>query len=249
MARNYAQLTAWKAIAGVLFVIGAFAHGDARLAIWIAALVVEYGAPLVGFWLPGLGSTPMSGWTLAGGHLAERCQLVVLIALGETILAVGATFAGLEWHASVAAGFVAGFVGTVSLWWIYFTGHAEEGARAIADSADPARIGRAGSAYAHAVMVAGVIVVAVAIDLTIAHPTGSPGAATAPALYLAGNALFGFTLSGHVARSRVFGIAGLAALAPLAAVVSRLVLLAGAALVVLVLAFAAGVPASTAGPA
>src|SRR5262245_9605166 len=95
MARNYAQLTAWNAIAGVLFVVGAFAHGDARLAVWIAALAVEYGAPMVGFWLPGLGATPMSDWTLSGAHLAERCQLVVLIALGETILAVGATFGGL----------------------------------------------------------------------------------------------------------------------------------------------------------
>lgn len=118
MSRNYLQLLVWSCIAGVAWCSGAFAHGDLRLALWIAAVAIHYGAPLHGFALPRLGRTPTRDWTLVGGHLAERNQLVLLIALGESILAIGATFAGLSWSAAVVAAFGVGFVGTVSLWWI-----------------------------------------------------------------------------------------------------------------------------------
>src|SRR5207253_2330920 len=83
-----------------------------------------------GFALPRLGRTPTRDWTLAGGHLAERNRLVLLIALGESILAIGVTFAGLSWTAAAVAALVVGFVATASLWWIYF-GHAAEAAVAI----------------------------------------------------------------------------------------------------------------------
>ena len=106
MRQNYAQLLTYSAIAGAFWIGGAFVEGDARLAIWIVALAIDLGAPLHGFWLPRLGSTPLADWTLAGGHLAERCQLVLLIALGESILAAGATFSEL---ARVTAEVVAAF--------------------------------------------------------------------------------------------------------------------------------------------
>jgi low temperature requirement protein LtrA len=248
MGRNYAQLLAWTLIAGTVWLAGAFAHGDLRLSLWIAAAVVDCGAPLHGFALPALGRTPMRDWTLAGSHLAERNQLVVLIALGESILAIGATFSDLQWSTTVVLALVVGFVGTVSLWWIYFVRHAEEAARAIARAVDPARVGRSGYAYAHAIMVAGVIVVAVAIDLTIAHPTrdASPSAAAVilggPGLYLTGNALFNHALAGRVPWSRLLGIAALALLVTVAVAADRLVLSAAATLVVAVLATTTGTP-------
>jgi low temperature requirement protein LtrA len=138
MGRNYAQLLAWSCIAGAVWVGGALADHDARLWIWIAAAAIDYAAPLHGFALPRLGRTPTRDWTLAGGHLAERNQLVLLIALGESILAIGATFAGLGWSASVLAAFAVGFVTTASFWWIYF-GRAEAARSAIAQAADPTR--------------------------------------------------------------------------------------------------------------
>ena len=133
--------------------------------------------------------------------------------------------------------FVAGFVGIVSLWWVYFVRYAEEAALTISRSLDPARMGRAGYAYALAMMIAGVIVVAVAIERTMVDPRGNTAAATAavilggPALYLAGNALFHFALTGQTPRSRLIGIVLLAALVPLAAVAEPLVLSIAAALV------------------
>jgi low temperature requirement protein LtrA len=245
MSRNYLQLLVWSCIAGVAWCIGAFAHGDGRLVLWIAAVAIDYGAPLHGFALPRLGRTPTRDWTLAGGHLAERNQLVLLIALGESILAIGATFVGLSWSAPVVAAFGVGFVGTVSLWWIYF-GHAEEAARTIGRAADPTRVARTGYAYAHGVMVAGVIVLAVAIDLTIAHPTAPTSSAAAavilggPVLYLAGNSLFKYSLIGYVPRSRLIGIVALALLIPFAFAVNRLAFSAGATLVVAALAAITG---------
>ena len=229
MARNYLQLLTWTCIAGVLWLVGGFVHDNARLLLWIGAVVIDYAAPLHGFALPRLGRTAMRDWPLAAGHLAERNQLVLLVALGESILAVGATFASIHWTAPTAAAFGAGFVATASLWWIYF-GRAQEAAETIKQAEDPAHAARAGFAYAHAIMVAGVIVVAVAIDLTIAEPGANSAwkAAAAilggPALYLLGNALYKHAVIGGVAVSRLLAVAAVGCLIPVALAATRLTL-------------------------
>jgi low temperature requirement protein LtrA len=246
MGRNWTQLLAWTLIAGAAWLAGAFAHGDLRLLLWIVAVVLDVGAPLHGFALPGLGRTPTRDWTLAGGHLAERFQLVVLIALGESILALGRTFSELNLSAPVVAAFAAGFVTAVALWWIYFVGYAEAGGRTVAAAEDPTALARTGYAYAHAIMVAAVIVVAVGIERTITHPTGPTGTATAlvilagPAIYLAGTALFKFTLWRRPPWPPLIAVAILAALGLLALAVTPLVLSAAAALVAVTLALMAG---------
>ncbi len=245
MGKNYAQLLTYSAIAGAFWIGGAFVEGDARLAIWIVALAIDLGAPLHGFWLPRLGSTPLADWTLAGGHLAERCQLVLLIALGESILAAGATFSELHGvTAEVVAAFCVGFLMIVSLWMTYFARHAAAAARTIARSLDPARVARAGYAYGHAVMVGGVIVTAVAIDLLIEDPGVVTTTATAavilggPALYIAGNALFKYALIGAVPRDRTIAFALLVALSALTESATRLELMVAATAVTAGLAIA-----------
>jgi low temperature requirement protein LtrA len=249
MGRNYAQLLTWNCIAGVAWIAGGLEAGTSRLLLWGIALVLDYGAPLHGFALPGLGRTPMRDWTLAGRHLAERNQLVLLIAFGESILALGRVFGELPTRLAVILAFALGFIGIVSMWLVYFVRHAEAGERAMAQADDPARMGRLGYAYAHGIMVGGVIVVAVAIALTMAHPTGaSSPALTAvalggPAIYLAGNALFNYALSGRVPWSRLIGFAVLALLAPVALVALPVLLSAATTLVMLILAIASGSPA------
>ncbi len=244
MARNYAQLLAWSAIAGLAWIGGAFAHGDTRLWIWIAALALDLGAPMHGFRLPGVRATPIEAWTLAGAHLAERMQLVVMIALGESVLRVGATVSELPRIG--AAGLIAasvGFIGTAALWAAYFIGHAELGARAItASPQQSARVGRGGYAYPHALMVAGVIVIAVAIRKTIEDPNGSVSTAVAwtmlagPGLYLAGLALFKSVALHRRPVPPLIGIAALGALSAVATFSSRLVLATCTAVVLVVLA-------------
>jgi low temperature requirement protein LtrA len=247
MGRNYAQLLAWSAIAGVVWIVGAFTHGDTRLIVWAVALALDLSAPMHGFWLPGVGETPMEAWTLAGGHLAERMQLVLLIALGESVLRVGATFAEKTGTLTVDAAFLVGFISTASLWGVYFLRHAEYGADAISSAAaGAARLGRAAYAYAHALMVGGVIVVAVAIKGTIEAPSAdawSAGGATilvGPAIYLAGLALFKHSVARGEPGPPAMGIVVLAALTPLAFAASRLVLAIAVMVVLAVLAIAAG---------
>jgi hypothetical protein len=110
------------------------------------------------------------------------------------------------------------------------------------------RAWRAGYAYGHAIMVAGVIVVAVAIERTMTDPGGDTSTATAaailggPVLYLAGNALFNSALTGRTPRLRLVGIVVLVALLPLAGVVEPLALSIAATLVVLELALATRTP-------
>ena len=105
---------------------------------------------------------------------------------------------------------------------------------------------RSAYAYAHGIMVGGIIVAAVGIDLAIAHPTGETRTATAstilggPGLFLAGSALFGWALTRRPPTARLAGVAVLAALSPLALVVSPAVLLALATVVVLGLVLAVG---------
>jgi low temperature requirement protein LtrA len=255
MGRNYAQLLAWSAIAGVFWVAGAFVNSDARLVVWLIALVLDLSAPLHGFTLPGIAGTPIDQWTLSGGHLAERMQLVLLIALGESVLRVGETFASETGSLAADAAFVIGFIGTASLWGVYFLRGAELGAAAISRSPEmAARLGRAAYAYAHAIMVGGVIVVAVGIMLAIRDPTASVSTAVAitmlggPALYLSGLVMFKRSIGRGRIGPPVAAIVALVVLSPLAVIGNRLVLAAAWALVVLVLAISAGLtgePATT----
>jgi low temperature requirement protein LtrA len=224
MRRNYAQLLAWSCIAGALWIAGAFMHTDLKLVLWLVALALDLAAPVHGFWLPGVGATPIEDWTLAGTHLAERCQLVLMIALGESVLRVGLTFSRNPGSPSVDASFIVGFLAAAGLWGTYFLQYAERGAEAIASTpASAARVGRTGYAYAHAMMVAGVIVVAVAIRLTIDNPDVGVSVASAltllggPALFFAGLALFKWAVGRRSLRAPVIAICVLAVLAAVAA--------------------------------
>ena len=76
-------------------VAGGFAAGGARVALWVAAVGVDLLGGAVGFYTPGLGRSTTHEWTIEGGHFAERCQAFVLIALGESIVVIGATLSGL----------------------------------------------------------------------------------------------------------------------------------------------------------
>ena len=241
MRRNYAQLLVWSALGGVAWIAGALADGDARLALWVLALVIDVGAPIHSFWLPRHGGTDMRTWTLVGGHLAERCQLVVIIALGESILVTGAVFGDADHSAAVTAAFAVAFAGSVALWWSYFVGHAERGAHRIEAAAEEStRLARGAYAYAHGVMVAGVIVAAVGDEEAIAHPDDEVHTAVAlvilggPALFLAGVAMFRWALTERVPPAPLLGIGLLAALALglVATVATALVLSALATLAV-----------------
>jgi low temperature requirement protein LtrA len=199
----------------------------------MAAVAIEYLMPAAGMWVPGLGRSTTADWTIDGGHLAERCALFIIIALGESVLVTGATFAGLPWTGETVAAFAATFGGSVAMWAIYFNVGAERASQVIAASHDPGRMGRSGYTYLHILIVAGVIVSAVADELTLAHPHGHTDLKTAlivtggPALYLAGTALFKRLSAPHLPLSHLVGLGLLALLAAAATFITPLVLSAG----------------------
>jgi low temperature requirement protein LtrA len=239
MRRNFAQLLAWSAIAGAVWIFGAVAlDGDARLIAWGAAVVLDVAAPVHGFRLPGVRGTPTEEWPLAGAHLAERCRLVLMIALGESVLRVGLTFSHKDGGAAVDAAFLVGCIAAVSLWATYFLRTAERAAEVV--SADVGgRLGRSAYTYAHAVLVAGVIVEAVGIHAAIEAPTEPAGVGVTavilggPALYLAGLALFKRCVGQDRLWPPVAGIGVLGLLVPVAVAGADSLLLAGCATVVL----------------
>jgi low temperature requirement protein LtrA len=169
------------------------------------------------FWFPGLGATPLDDWEVEGGHMAERCALFIIIALGESIVVTGATFAELAWTAETVGAFVSAFLGALAMWWIYFHKGAEAGSELLSKSAESGRLARLAYTYLHMPIVAGIVLAAVADELVIKHPGGHSdtrivlAAVGGPLLFLVGTILFKLAIRGFLQLSHVFGIAALVA--------------------------------------
>lgn len=215
MGQNYAQLCAWSAFSGVFWIAGALLPAF-RLELWIAAVILDYAAPYAGFWLPRYGATPMQSWPLAGLHLLERNQQVFIIALGESVLLLGGTLVGKPLVGATLLAAALGFGLIVTLWWLYFVHTTGKGEHAFAHEGDHTTRARSGLAYAHGVMVAGAIVVAVAIEEIIAHPVDPAHLPTTlvavlgPAIYLFGSALFYRTMAERIPSAYLVGVLALA---------------------------------------
>ncbi|WP_243658923.1 low temperature requirement protein A [Tamaricihabitans halophyticus] len=241
LAKNYTNLLAWSASSGVLWLVGAFLDTGPRLAVWFVALVIDLAGPRFDYRFPGLGTAPMATWPTDPEHLAERNRGVFIIALGESILIMGFTLAELDpipLRAVVATVF--GFIGLFVMWWAYF---ALAGADTLASRGDSSTSAlRSAFAYAHLLMVAGAIVVAVSIELRITHAdTDATVVLTTvggPLIYLAGNILFLRSRTGSVARARYVAAAGLV-------IVGTLGLVLGAAVPPLVIGLATVVVMAT----
>lgn len=230
LRRSQQRSLVWAALAAVPWLAGGLASGEVRVALWLVALAIDYRAPAVGFRVPGLGRSDTRDWDVEGQHLAERCQLFMIVAFGESILATGATFADKEPTTVTVVSLAVAFAGNVALWWVYFDRAADRAADTIARHHDPGRLGRTAYTYLHVPMVAGVLVTAVGDTLALGDPGGASTLATAatvlggPALFLAGHALFKRALFGIVSWPRLAGVVALAALGPAAALVSPLTL-------------------------
>src|SRR6185369_5233975 len=158
LSNNFQRIGVWLAISGVCWIIGGLAEPGVRLAWWTLALGIEMLGPWALYWVPGLGRSSVADWDVDGGHMAERCALFVIIALGESILVTGATFADMAWDGAGVTAFLAAFIGSISMWWIYYDTGAERGSRHIAASEDPGRLARITYTYIHLLIVAGIVV-------------------------------------------------------------------------------------------
>jgi low temperature requirement protein LtrA len=236
---NYQRILAWCVVSGAIAVGGGLAHGTARYLLWLAAVGVDTAGGAVGFATPWLGRSRTSDWTIEGSHFAERCQAFILIALGESIVIIGAALAGEKTvTASGVTAFAVAFAGSVAFWWLYFDQSAAAATERIARSADPGRLGRSAYHLIHPVMVAGIIVSAAADQKVLSGPGATASTSSTwmilggPALFLAGHVAFKLVVWRFVSWPRLAGIAVLALLALAARAVPILALAACAAAVV-----------------
>lgn len=223
LSRNFLRILVWMLFSGLFWIGGALLEGPQRLACWTLALVIELISPSLFFWVPGLGRSTLADWNVEGNHMAERCGLFVIIALGESLLVTGATFAELPFSAEGLAAFLVAVLGSIALWWIYFDTGAERAHHRIAQASDPGRQARLAYTYLHVLIIVGVIVSAVADELVLVHPGHASAAGIAaiiggPLLYLLGNALFKWVTSERILPplSHLIGLALLLGLWPLA---------------------------------
>jgi low temperature requirement protein LtrA len=227
---NAIRITAWLTASAVFWIAGGVAQGNARLLLWAVALAIEYLSPAVRFWIPKYGASEVADWVVEGGHMAERCAGFIIIALGESIVVTGATFAELAWTFETVSAFASAFIGSLAMWWIYFHKGAEAGSEEISRSSEPGRLARLAYTYLHMPIVAGIIVSAVADELVLKHPAGHSGPETVlsaiggPLLFLIGTILFKHSIRGFLQLSHGVGIIALGILAWFAGDLSPLTL-------------------------
>jgi len=253
LRRNFQRILAWCVVSGSLALVGGLVHGDARILLWAGAVAIDLLGGAAGFYTPGLGKSRTAEWTIEGGHFAERCQGFILIAIGESIVVIGASLAsrldvGSLTGAEISA-FVIAVVGSVAFWWVYFDRTARDAADVIARSQDPGRIGRTAYHLIHPIMVAGIIVAA-AGDAAVAEVAASHGGTEhasafeawlilgGPALFLVGHAAFKAAIWRRISWHRLAAIAALALFGLLTPHVPALVLAACSAGAVVAVAVA-----------
>src|SRR5690606_4099199 len=220
---NFVRILTWQLAAGACWIAGGLADPQARMLWWAAAIGIEYLGPISFFRVPGMGRSSTSEWDVDPRHMAERCGLFVIIALGESLVVTGATFAGLPMERQQLLALLVAFTGTVAMWWLYFDTGSERATHHFEHAADRGRVARNAYTYLHMPIIAGVILCAVADELVLVHPGHATEAGIAailggPALYLLGNLLFKWITNTRPSPplSHMVGLALLAALAPFA---------------------------------
>ena len=222
----------FNVISALLLVIGALVGGRTQYALWILAVAVQWATPLF---------SPIQRFRVRSGYMVERHGLVLIIVLGESVVAIGVGAAGLPLRPPLLGTAVLALMVSALMWWLYFIDDDGRGERALAAADEPHRPALVLSAffYAQIPMLLGVVVFATGVKLAIGHPTAAvdgPAAlclAGGVALYLLGSAVFRLAVRGPWLRRTAAAVPALAtvALGPSAGALAEL-----AALVVLLVA-------------
>jgi low temperature requirement protein LtrA len=210
---------AWSAIVGfavtvavgmTLLIGGSFLGEAARVTLWTLAVAIDYAGPA---WLT---RERLRGLQeVAVAHFAERYSLFVIICLGESIVAIGLSAGERPMDADLIVAVTLGLLATIGLWWTYFDRFASIAEARLREHDDPVLAAADGYSYLHLVIVAGIIVFAVGMKITI-HDLGEPLADAARlalcggiAIYLLGNVAFRLRMVGAVGYANLAGAVGL----------------------------------------
>ena len=146
--------------ATLILVAGFVAPGPLRGVLWAVAIIVDFASPLL---------AGPSGWKIDAGHFAERHGLIVIIALGESLIALGVSAAGETLTAGVVTAAALGVVVVSAMWWLYFDVVAVAAERKLASLTGRAQAAMARDSYSyiHLFMVFGIVLVALGLKKTL----------------------------------------------------------------------------------
>jgi len=171
------RFTPSATLAPAIILAAGFVDGRAQATLWVIALAVDYLGALIG---------RGAGWHVSPAHFAERHGLIVIIALGESIIAIGVGAAGVSLTPGILSAAVLGIVAIAALWWAYFDVMAVLAQRQLSETsgATLARLARDYYSYLHLPMIAGIVLFALGLKETI-EQVDEP-LATIPAVALCG---------------------------------------------------------------
>jgi low temperature requirement protein LtrA len=204
-----------------LLVVAGFLDGTAQMAVWALALAIDYG------WLLVIG---MRGWRVEAEHFVERHGLIIIIALGESIVAIGIGAAGVPLEPSVIAAALLGITVACALWWAYFDWviYVAQARLAEATGEERAILARDLYSYLHLPLVAGIVLFALGVKTTLGHVAdpldviSAVGLCGGLALYFAGHVANRLRTGGGWGHGRPAATIVLLALVPAATVVPAL---------------------------
>jgi low temperature requirement protein LtrA len=211
-------------VGATLIVVAGFVHGALRPTLWLAALTVGLFGPLLG---------GARGWRVQPAHFVERHGLIVIIAIGESLIAIGLGAKGTGLSTGVIVAAVLGLVVVTSFWLAYFDFFQIRGQQMLTDRTGVERTALARDVYTylHLPMVAGIVLFAFAMKTTLAHvgdeldTIPALGLCGGPALYLFAYVALRLRVSRTFGRGRLLAAIGCALRFPIALVVPALVAL------------------------
>jgi low temperature requirement protein LtrA len=209
----------------LILVAAAFTDGSLQAALWVLALAVDYGGPLV---------TGVAGYRVHPAHFAERFSLIVIIALGESIVAIGVGAGDEELTAAIGLAAVLALATSAALWWAYFDVVAEIAHRRLGELRGVARntLARDSFAYLHLPLIAGIELFALGVEQVVGHVDealvieASTALFGGVALYLLGHVAFRWRNVHGLNRPRLVAAALCAACIPLGAELNAVTALA-----------------------
>ena len=236
--RHIWRIAPFNVTSALLVIAAGFTSGAVRYALWVAALLIQAGAPLV---------VRLGGrFEIQPSHFAERHGALIIVAIGESVAAIGIGASSQRVGVGLVVAAVAGLALSVTLWWMYFgSGDDDRGEEAMRAASEESRPGLALAAYfyAHMPMLLGIVFMAAGVAEAVARP----GRASLPAAlalgigsaaFIGGTAAFRAALRTGPAWLRLGTAAFALATVPLGALVTieaQLVLLTAGLAVMLVI--------------
>jgi len=220
-------------LGSALLIVAGLLDGGGRASVWILAILIDWSTPIF------FGTEE---FRIDPAHFAERHGLIVLIALGESVLAIGAA-AGITLSTGQVFAALFGIAAVACLWWAYFDVVAIVAERRLSETpaGQQAPLARDAYSYLHFPLIAGIVLLALGLKETLAV-TGEPletvpalALCGGPALYLLGHIAFRERVLGTLSPHRAFAAVALLALIPLALGADALVALAAVSAVLAIL--------------